>query len=54
MIAWLLDELLDRVPRREGGRLYRYGQWGCSLGLPGYWAQTGRPGPEGQARGECG
>lgn len=37
--AWLLDESLDRVPRREEGRWYRYGDWGCQLGLSRFWAR---------------
>lgn len=35
--VWLLDESLDRVPRREGGRWYRRGCWGCQLRLWKLW-----------------
>ena len=37
-LLWLLDEALDRVPRREEGRWYRFGDWGCQLQLARYWA----------------
>ena len=39
-LAWLLDEALDRLPARESGRWLRYGDWGCRLGLPRYWAAS--------------
>lgn len=35
--VWLLDEVLDQVPRHEDGRWYRYGQWGCQLRLWRFW-----------------
>jgi len=35
----LLDEVLDRIPRREDGRWHLYGDWGCQLGLSQYWAK---------------
>jgi hypothetical protein len=38
-LVWLLDELLDNIPRYEHGRWYRYGQWGCTLRLDRYWAR---------------
>jgi hypothetical protein len=37
-VVRLLDEALDRVPAYEGGRWYRYGDWGCRLRLSRYWA----------------
>jgi len=40
-LAWLLDEALDQVPRREDGRWFRYGQWGCQLRLWRFWWQPG-------------
>lgn len=36
-IAWLADEVLDRIPRREEGRWYRYGYWGCQSGISDHW-----------------
>jgi hypothetical protein len=30
-LLWLLDEALDHVPRREDGRWYLFGDWGCRL-----------------------
>jgi len=36
-VVWLLDEVLDRIPRYEDHRWYRYGHWGCTLGLRRYW-----------------
>jgi hypothetical protein len=36
-IAWLLDEALDRVPKYEDGRWYRFGLWGCGTWLNRYW-----------------
>lgn len=38
-LAWAVDELLDRIPRREDGRWYRYGDWGCQLGLGRFYAR---------------
>jgi len=35
--VWLLDESLDYVPRREDGKWYRYGCWGCQLRLWRFW-----------------
>lgn len=35
--AWLLDEVLDRVPGRDNGYWYRRGHWGCRLGLSRFW-----------------
>lgn len=35
-IVWSLENLchlLDRIPTYEDGRWYRYGDWGCLLGL---------------------
>lgn len=37
-VTRLLDEALDRVPRRDQGRWYRYGDWGCQLRLSRFWA----------------
>lgn len=36
-LIWLLDEGLDRLPRREQGRWYRYGHYGCLLRLHRWW-----------------
>lgn len=36
-LIWLLDEALDRIPRYEDGRWYRYGDWGCQLCLSRWW-----------------
>jgi len=35
-----LDELLDAVPRYEDGRWFRYGDWGCQLGLGCFWSKA--------------
>jgi hypothetical protein len=32
-----LDTLLDAVPTYEGGRWFRYGGWGCRMGLSRLW-----------------
>ncbi len=37
--VWLLDEALDRIPAYEDGRWYRYGDWGCQLGLWKIWGE---------------
>lgn len=34
---WLLDEVLDRVPRYEDGKWHRYGDWGCQMRLHRFW-----------------
>lgn len=36
-LAWLADELLDRVPCREDGSWRRGGDWGCRWQLARYW-----------------
>lgn len=38
-LIWLADEALDRLPAYESGRWYRYGQWGCRLGLRRLWGR---------------
>jgi hypothetical protein len=30
-LIWLLDELLDHLPRVEDGKWYWCGDWGCRL-----------------------
>ena len=37
--VWLLDELLDAIPGRVGGRWRLHAQWGCQMGLSRYWAR---------------
>jgi hypothetical protein len=37
-LVWLLDEVLDRIPRYEQGRWYLHGDWGCQFQLARYWA----------------
>lgn len=32
-LLWLLDEILDRVPKYEDGRWFWPGYWGCDLAL---------------------
>lgn len=44
-LAWLLDEMLDRIPAWQDGHLYLQGQWGCQLGLSRIWARDLHAGP---------
>jgi hypothetical protein len=42
-LAWLADEILDRVPAVEDGRVYWYGGWGCRLRMSRFWDEGDKP-----------
>lgn len=42
IVEWL-DETLDKIPEYRDGRWYRYGDWGCRLGLGKLWVDTSDP-----------
>jgi hypothetical protein len=46
-LVWLLDEMLDRIPAWQDGRLYLCGQWGCQWGLSRIWARDLHTTPKG-------
>jgi hypothetical protein len=45
LLAERLDGLLDAIPAREDGRWFRYGDWGCTLGLSRFWIKELRRAP---------